>query len=106
MRRRRTEPPRREVVGAAARGGAGAGWRWPWVTPNLKESGGHRDFTVLLQGTAAGGKTPSVSWRRRMASPVRVVSPRTDSEGCSQAAREATWRLVGGSACIRVPALL
>jgi hypothetical protein len=45
---------RREVVGAAARGGAGAGWRWPWVTPNLKESGGHRDFTVLLQGTAAG----------------------------------------------------
>jgi hypothetical protein len=58
---RETTSIRGAFVGAAARGGTGAGWRLPWVTPNLKESRGRRDFAVLLQGTAAGGKTPSVS---------------------------------------------
>jgi hypothetical protein len=65
---------RRAVVGAATRGGADAGWRWLGITPNLKEGGGHRDFGGHLQDAAARGKTPSVSCRRRMALPVRVVS--------------------------------
>jgi hypothetical protein len=52
---RETTSIRGAFVGAAARGGTGARWRWPWVTPNLKESGGRCDFAVLLQGTATTG---------------------------------------------------
>jgi hypothetical protein len=63
MRRRRTTdgaPPLlllpsvgARLLGAAARGGAGAGWRWLGITPNLKEAGGRRDFAGRLQDAAA-----------------------------------------------------
>jgi hypothetical protein len=51
----------------------GAGYHWPWTTPNLKEMGGHRYFVVLLHKTAAAlftwktyrRKTLATFYRRR-----------------------------------------